>query len=59
MKVYVAELVYYYEGTEVLGVFTTPERAKEEGEKRRVVDYGDGPLFRGDELKVNEWEVEE
>lgn len=61
MKVYIAEVIFYYEGSQVLGVFTTKERAYEEGHKRRLRQYNEGgPTYTyGDELEVTEWEVEE
>lgn len=60
MKVYIAELEWYYEGSEIIGVFTTEQRAWEEGDKRRVITHDDGTTYsRGDELVVNGYEVEE
>ena len=61
MKVYAAECVWYYEGNSILGIFTTPEKAKEVGNYRRnhYPDGGQRPYVLGDELKVTEWEVKE
>lgn len=56
MKVYVAELIWHYEGGEVLGVFKDKATAIEVGEARRKVE-GIRRL-RGDELQITEWEVE-
>lgn len=60
MKVYIAELEWYYEGSVIIGVFTTEQRAWEEGAKRRIITHDDGTTYsRGDELVINEYEVEE
>ena len=60
MKVYVAECVWNYQGSEILGVFLSEEKALEEGEKRRWLTYGDDVHYQiGDKLSVSEWEVEE
>lgn len=61
MKVYVAECVWYYEGSSVLGIFTSQEKAQEIGAYRRR-HYSDGEqreYLLGDALEVTEWEVEE
>ena len=56
MKVYVAEIIWHYEGGEVVGVFKDENTAITVGESRRRVE-GTNRL-RGDELQVSEWEVE-
>lgn len=57
MIVYVAEAVTAYEGSQILGIFTTKEKAEEVGQQRRHI--GIGNFMRGDYLEVTEWEVEE
>ena len=56
MKVYVAELIWHYEGGEVIGIFEDEATAISVGESRRKVE-GTNRL-RGDELQITEWEVE-
>ena len=63
MKVFVAVVAYYFESDEVLGVFSTYEKAMAVGEERRVVTYstpsgGVQSYTKGDKLIIEEWEVE-
>lgn len=57
MEVYIAEIEWMYEGSEILGIFTSYDRAVEEGQNRRRVPGTD--MIRGDQFNVTVWEVEE
>jgi len=64
MKVYLAEIGWDYEGSEILGIFTTREKAEEQLAIRKMAEFHryDGTKVsynRGDWAQVNEMELEE
>ena len=64
MKIYLAEISWVYEGAEVLGVFTSKEKAEEQLGIRRVhrgIGLSGKPYKyeRGDYAEVVEMELEE
>ena len=60
MKVYVAERGYDYEGTTILGIFSTPDQADEICTNDTFPNdmFGNDRKQRGDFYQVNEFEID-